>query len=129
MTVTPLYAAFLSFLYVVLSLRIIKRRRKFQVSLGDGGQADLERAIRVHGNFSEYVPLGLLLILMVDFQTERDLIVHALGLTLLIGRCLHAYGLSQQTTDFRFRVAGMLMTFTNLIMSSAILLWNFIISL
>ena len=65
---TPLYAALLALLFVVLSGRVIKQRLKHQVGLGDGGQPALVRAIRVHGNFIENVPLALLLLLMYEMM-------------------------------------------------------------
>ncbi|MGZ9080482.1 MAG: MAPEG family protein, partial [Burkholderiales bacterium] len=60
MIVTPLYAALLGLWLLVLSLRVVQQRRAARVSLGDGGNTALQRAIRAQGNFVEYVPLALL---------------------------------------------------------------------
>lgn len=60
--VWPIYAALLSLLFVALSIRTLRLRRRLSVSLGDDGHSAMVRAIRAHGNFAEYVPLGLLLI-------------------------------------------------------------------
>ena len=56
------YAALLALLFVALSWRTIGLRRRYCVAVGDGGQPELLRAMRVHANFAEYVPLALLLI-------------------------------------------------------------------
>lgn len=127
--ITAAYASLLTLLYVYLSIRIISIRRGKKISLGTGADKQLERAIRVHSNFSEYVPLSLLLILMLELQSVNYLIVIFLGLLLLVGRCIHAYGFSQQQEDFRLRVYGMILTFMTLIFSSVINLGYFALHL
>jgi uncharacterized membrane protein YecN with MAPEG domain len=64
MLITPFYAAFLGLGFVTLSILTLRLRRKFKIALGDGGNKQLLRAIRVHSNFAEYVPLALILIYM-----------------------------------------------------------------
>jgi len=68
------------------------------------------------------VPLGLLLLLLVAGSGAHLMLVHFLGLTLLAGRVSHAYGVSQIRENYKFRVAGMALTFTSLITSSLYLL-------
>jgi uncharacterized membrane protein YecN with MAPEG domain len=63
--ITPLYAGLLALLYLVLSYRIVVLRRN-KVSLGDGGNPILQRRIRAHGNFSEYVPMILIMLGILD---------------------------------------------------------------
>jgi uncharacterized protein len=108
----PFYAALLALLYVGLSLRTIRMRRRLQVALGSGEHPDMLRAMRVHANFAEYAPLALILLLVLEAQGTAAWLVHALGVTLLAGRCLHAYGMSQPKENFAFRVSGMVLTFT-----------------
>lgn len=109
--VTALYALPLCLLYVALSYRVIGIRKRLRVGLGDGGDAALTRAIRVHGNFAEYVPLALVVIALAEINGVSSWVVHVLGLLLLLGRCAHAWGVSQPEENFRFRVFGMLSTF------------------
>ena len=40
-------------------------RNRHKIGIGDGGDKALARKIRVHGNFVEYVPLGLLLMALL----------------------------------------------------------------
>ncbi len=112
MVVVPFYAGLLAFLFVVLSVRVIGIRRSAKVALGTGGDRDLERRVRVHANFAEYVPLALFSLALLELQSVSAQALHGLGLLLLVGRCLHAYGMSQSAENFRFRVAGMICTFT-----------------
>lgn len=115
MTVTPAYAAVLGLIFVALSVRTIRMRRRHRVAVGDGGNAELRRAMRVHANFAEYVPLALLLIFFVEHDGAKTLLVHALGIALLAGRLLHAWGVSQEPENFRYRVSGMVLTFGTII--------------
>lgn len=115
MTVTPAYAAVLGLIFVALSVRTIRMRRRHRVAVGDGGNAELRRAMRVHANFAEYVPLALLLIFFVEHDGAGTLLVHALGIALLAGRLLHAWGVSQEPENFRYRVSGMVLTFGTII--------------
>ncbi|NEP17277.1 MAG: glutathione metabolism protein [Leptolyngbya sp. SIO4C1] len=126
MLITPAYAAIFGLLFVLLSVRTIRLRQQLQVAIGHGGQPQLERAARVHANFAEYVPIALLLIYLLESQTIGQLWIHGLCWVLLIGRMVHAYGVSQVKEDGRFRTAGMAMTFTVLILASAGILWGYI---
>lgn len=123
--VTPLYAAVFSLLCVALSVRTLTLRRRFGVAIGPGDEPQLARAVRAHGNFAEYVPLSLLLMLLVDLELSADPLIHGLGLTLLIGRMSHAYGVSQVAEDFRFRVVGMALTLTVMISCTLLILFGY----
>ena len=43
-------------LLLVLSLLVVRQRRRHKVALGDGGVPELAQAIRAFGNATEYVP-------------------------------------------------------------------------
>jgi uncharacterized membrane protein YecN with MAPEG domain len=122
MWVIPYYAAVFALLFFALSIRVGLKRRKYKVALGSGQHPELERAIRVHGNFAEYVPFALLLIYFVEMQTGMVLLVHALALVLLTARLLHAYGVRQVQENLRFRMAGVMLTFTVMNGSALVLL-------
>ncbi len=111
LTATPIYAAVAAFILIYLSLRVIRTRRMEKVALGDGGNAALLRASRAQANFAEYVPMALLLMGFAELQGAPLWAVHGLGLVLLAGRLVHAYGVSQAQENFRFRVRGMQLTF------------------
>jgi uncharacterized membrane protein YecN with MAPEG domain len=122
MNVLSLYAALLALIFVLLSVRTLRLRRKLQIGIGDAGNAEMLRAMRVHSNFAEYVPISLILIFLVEAQGSRAWVVHALGICLLIGRLSHAFGVSHTRENYTFRVVGMALTFTAIITSAAILL-------
>jgi uncharacterized membrane protein YecN with MAPEG domain len=124
MQITPVYAAFLALLFVALSVRVIKQRRQAQVAIGAGGNKSLERAMRVQANFAEYVPFALVLLALMELQGAPAALLHGLGLLLLVGRLSHAYGVSQERENFRFRISGMMATFATLTIAALYLLWR-----
>ncbi len=122
-TILPVYAAVFAIFFVILSIRTIRQRRKLKIGLGDAGNKDMQRAVRVHANFAEYVPLSLLMICLVEQSGVYAWFVHSLCLGLLVGRLSHAYGVSQVKEDFRFRIVGMSLTVAVLFACAVHLLW------
>jgi uncharacterized membrane protein YecN with MAPEG domain len=109
---------------VALSLRVISRRRSAQVSLGDGGNTLLERAIRGQANFAEYVPLALLLLLILELSHFSIYVLHVIGIALVVARLLHGYALSF-TGRFNFgRWWGAFLTFVVLLVEIVLCLYQ-----
>src|SRR6185295_20214174 len=125
MSIVPLYASILALLFMVLSIRTVQMRRRFKIGIGDAGNNAMLRAMRVHSNFAEYVPLSLLLIFFVEMAGASLLLVHGLAWCLLLGRASHAFGVSQIRENYRFRVFGITMTFAVLIAASLYLLYSY----
>lgn len=123
MTIVPVYAALLAFVYIYLSNRVIALRRRRKVSLGASGDVVIERAMRVHANFAEYAPLALLLLFMLETSGGAFVWINILCSALLAGRVLHAFGLAKANEDYRYRVAGMVTTLTVIGAAAASLLW------
>jgi len=113
-TIVPFYAALLAALYIFLSVRVIRMRVANRIGLSDGRNPTLQRAIRVDANFSEYVPLALILMAFVEMQHSPPALVHGLCLSLLIGRLIHSHAVSQEQEKVRLRVAGMVLTFVTI---------------
>ena len=105
--VTPLYAAALGVLFVLLSVRVIVARRSRRLGFGAGGDPGMEPRIRIHANFAEYVPLALILLFMAESLGANALWLHLLGGSLLAGRLAHAILLSFESTDDLGRILGM----------------------
>jgi uncharacterized membrane protein YecN with MAPEG domain len=118
---TALYAAILAGLFLVLSIRVIGARRRYRVAFGAPHRL-LERAVRAHGNFAEYVPMALILLGLNEGMGMPAGFVHALGSALVVARGLHAWGISQEPEALRWRVAGMVLTFAVLGTAAAALL-------
>ncbi len=117
---SPLYIGLAALLLIVLSVRVMSLRGKHGVGVGDGGHPDLQLAMRVQANFIEYVPLALLLLLCVDLVGDSKWIVHVLGILLLVGRVLHAQGLSQSPGRSFGRAAGTVLTLLVLVIGAVL---------
>jgi len=50
--------------------------------------------VRAHGNFAEYTPFAVLLMLLVELQGGPAVLLHIIGLLLLLGCAVHACGIS-----------------------------------
>jgi len=108
--ITTLYAGLLGLILIWLSARVVQARLAHEVSIGDGGQADILVAIRGQGNFIEYVPIALLLIGLGELGGSPSWLLHGLGLTLVLARIAHPFGLAS-TFELRVpRVAGAMLT-------------------
>lgn len=114
--ITALYAGILALLYMVLAIRVIGARRQAQVGLGTGDDPELLRRVRIHGNFAEYVPICLLLMLLLELGGVPAWQVHVAGVLLVAGRMSHAYALSLTSGASIGRVIGMTGAFLVLIL-------------
>jgi hypothetical protein len=119
--VTALYAGVLGFYFVWLATRAIKARGQHRAPLGTAHRL-VERAVRAHGNFAEYVPFALLLLALCEINRLPDWALHCLGALLVAGRVLHATGIAREPEEMRLRVYGMALTFTMIGVAAASLL-------
>ena len=118
--ITGLYAAALAVLFLVLSVRVIVYRRGNSISLGDGGDAVLLARIRAQGNFVEYAPFGLLLLLIAEAQGTAPFWLHLCGGLLLMGRVMHGVNFSFAIRNMLLRVGGMVLTLTSLALGAVL---------
>src|SRR5690348_6455500 len=106
-----IYAGVNILILLVLSVLVVSGRRRHKIRLGDAGNEDFARAVRAHGNAAEYIPaglVGLLMIALMDPATPLWLL-HASGLSLTAGRILHAIGLHTGVLNAG-RLLGMTLT-------------------
>ncbi len=122
LTIVPVYAAILALIYVALAMLVIRLRLSERVSLGAGDSPALERQIRVHGNFAEYVPFALLLLAMAEMRAAPPVWLHALGAILVAARLAHAAGLSSAVGLSALRSGGMIGTFGAIIGAAILIL-------
>lgn len=116
MIITAFYAAILTFLYLALSANVSRLRLKHQISLGSGEVPKLERAMRAHGNFIEYVPLLLILMGLLESLDGSPIALHLMGGLLFIARLSHAFCLCIKYVAV-MRQLGTLITYVLLLLS------------
>lgn len=104
------YAALLGALMIVLSLRVSLARMRAGVSLGWGEDPVLQARVRAFGNFAEWAPMALVLLLLAEAAGAPAAALHAGGTALVVGRLLHPLQLDGRLfTPLRF--AGMVATY------------------
>ncbi|MCP5173379.1 MAG: MAPEG family protein [Pseudomonadales bacterium] len=124
--VTALYAGVLGILGVALAFHAGTGRLKQRISLGTADDVGLLIRVRRHGNFTEYVPLALVLLAVLELNGTSATILHLLGSTLLMGRVIHPVGLSMENMNHPLRFLGTLLTMLVLIISAVIAIWQYL---
>lgn len=113
--VTPIYAAILGLLLLYLAKRVVDFRQRDKVTLGAGDSKDLELAIRVHCNATEYIPILLVLLLTLELSGAPAWLVHVGGGLTLVARLLHAVGLGGKRGPSFGRFWGTALTWLTLL--------------
>ena len=116
--IAAIYIGINILILVVLAALVVRARVTHKVSLGDGGIGPMQLAVRAHGNAAETIPaglVGLLVLALLDAATPVWLL-HAAGLSLTLGRLLHAFGVSRSGRPNLSRLAGMMLTVISLIL-------------
>ena len=118
LAITPIYAALTALIFLALSWRVILYRRANLISLGDTGDKNLLKRMRAQANCAEYAPIALLLMLMTELAGAPAVALHLLGLAIVAGRILHAYGFASTPQKIRLRQIGMLLTLLAIALSA-----------
>ena len=124
--IIALYAGLAALLLLVLKVNVIRLRWRHRVGLGDGNEPELQRAIRMHGNFVEHAPTALILILLVEMAGYAGWIVHLLGASLVFGRVAHAWGLAGTDGPSLGRTVGVSLTFLVLLAGALLAIYWFL---
>lgn len=106
--ISVFYTILLALLIIWLSFNVIKIRRTKKVSVGDGDDLQLMTAMAAQSNALEYIPISLLLLYPLEYNGAYPVIVHIAGVSLIIGRVIHAHGLLNE--NMNLRVLGMQIT-------------------
>ena len=70
----------------------------------------LQRAIRAHGNFTEYVPTMLMLLFLLERSGVADMKLHALAAAFFVGRVMHGICMGFMRSSMPLRVGGTALT-------------------
>jgi uncharacterized membrane protein YecN with MAPEG domain len=121
--ITNVTLTVLVLLYIFLSVNVINYRRKNKINLGDQSDNKILRKIRMHANFAEYAPIGLLIVFLLEFNNANPALIQTTALLLVIGRFLHPYSISENNKFGLLRPISMALTFTSLLIGSGTLLF------
>tara|TARA_X000000950_G_scaffold263927_1_gene336687 strand:- start:552 stop:938 length:387 start_codon:yes stop_codon:yes gene_type:complete len=110
---TALYAALLTLWLVLLSMRVIALRGNPMfafLTLGDSQETMLDRAIRAQGNLTEYAPMMLILLYLLETLGQSAWTLHVLGSLFLLGRLMHGICFGFMTSSMPLRIGGTALT-------------------
>ncbi len=116
--ITSIYAALSALIFLTLSIRVITYRRANTISLGDSGDKNLLKRMRAQANCAEYAPLALILLMLSEFAAAPSLALHMLGVMLVAGRALHAFGFASTPQKIIFRQVGILMNMAMIVFAA-----------
>lgn len=120
--ITSFYASLTALLIVFLALKVINARHEHHVSLGDGGNETMMQLRGAHANATEYIPVSLILLFLLEYNNAMLWLVHLGGIALLAGRLIHANGML--SPNMKHRVLGMKVTLSTIIALALINLLN-----
>jgi uncharacterized membrane protein YecN with MAPEG domain len=122
--VAALYAGVNILILLVLGVLVMLGRRRHKIVLGEGANEAFTRSVRAHANAAEYVPAGLVGILMIALLDPAAplWLLHASGISLTAGRLLHAFGLYTGPLNAG-RALGITLTWLSLLLSGAGLIY------
>jgi len=124
--ITFLYAGILGLIYAALSLYTIKGRFKYRLLFGNGGKEGMTRRVRAHGNFSEYIPFILILMMFSEPVLAGNLIlIHIAGIALVASRIVYSLSVLELAKIPFGRQIGMVTTLLMLIIFSMIAIYSF----
>ena len=114
-----LYTAANILILLGLAIGVVRARISQKVVLGDGDNPVVLRAVRAHGNAAEYVPAGLIALVMLGLMQPAAPVwtVHVVGGALTLGRLLHGIGLSMGERNIG-RSLGTLLTWISLLVGA-----------
>jgi len=126
--ITTISATVLGTLLVMLTLKVVALRRSEKISVGDGDNKELLKAIRAQGNLTEFAPVGLILIACAEYNGVPDILLALIALAFVVGRIIHPVGM-RDGSSFALRVRGMQLTLVSILVLGAVnilwLLWRF----
>jgi uncharacterized membrane protein YecN with MAPEG domain len=108
--ITLLYAGLCALLVLILAMRVASWRFKHKIGLGDGGDKELLKRVRAHGNAVEYLPLCLILLGGMELNGYPNSLIHSFGAALFVSRVAHAWGVSRSSGSSIGRLSGMVVT-------------------
>jgi hypothetical protein len=104
--ITALYAGLLAILIVGLGVRVSYLRTRLRMPLGHGNDRGMERAVRMHGNAIENIPIAVALMLLYEVNGGAPWLLHVTGAALVAARCAHAWGMNEAVIGGLARTVG-----------------------
>ena len=111
--ITAFYCSLLAMWLFILSIRVIGLRGNPAFAFIAQGSRDeelLQRAIRAHGNLTEYAPMMLIVLYLLETSGAESNALHLLGGSFLMGRLMHGICMGFMRSSMLLRVGGTALT-------------------
>jgi len=121
--IATLFTAINILILFILTFLVIRQRRKNSIAIGHADNETMQRAIRVHGNFTEYAPLAMIGLFAMAACGGGAYWMYGIGGAFTLGRLMHAFGYSKATGVSIGRFYGMIITALSLLVMALYLLF------
>lgn len=92
--------------------------------IGDGDNENLKRRISAFSNFTEYAPMCLIMIALIEINGASSSLIWSLGVAFVAGRILHVIGMLTNPNFPLPRIIGMFATYAALLVPAGWLILN-----
>jgi uncharacterized protein len=107
--ITLTIAGALALISIWLGLRVSQLRMRLKVSIGDGENPLVRTRMRAHANFSEYAPLFLILLALIELARGSETWLWVAAILFVLARLAHPFGMDRPAPN-PFRMIGALLT-------------------
>ena len=104
--ITTLYAVPLAIIFLALWTLATKARAGAHLSIGHEDGSEHHLWVRRHGNFTEWVPMVLILMALAELNGLGSVWLHVAGILLVVGRLVHPIGLVLDNPAHILRIVG-----------------------
>lgn len=126
LSITALYAALLMLIMAYLGFKIGSLRGSTGISIFWGDNMEVAVAMRRHANFTENIPMALVLMAIVEINGGNAIFLHVMGVVLVLARIAHPIGLQHDSIAHPLRAAGAGGTILAMIVLAGMALWQVI---
>ncbi|ONF95583.1 MAPEG family protein [Sphingomonas jeddahensis] len=107
--VTLAIAAACGAVNIWLAARVVRGRVRGKVPMGDGGDAVMLSGMRSHANFTEYAPIVLILMALIELARGPLVALWVIGALFVLARIAHPLGMMRRAPN-PLRAGGALVT-------------------
>ena len=122
--ITAFYAGLLALIAIALGVPIGAMRARTGISILHGDNMELATLIRRHANFTEGVPLALILLAALELNGASPGLLHGLGIALVAARIAHPLGLHHDNVRSPLRGIGAGGTILVTLIAAVMLIWG-----
>ena len=121
---TGIYGSALALWVIWLGASVSIVRAKTGISILHGEDMALAEKIRKHANFTEVVPLALILMAIVELNGASSTWIHSIGGLLLISRMVHPFGIQHDNPSNLLRGLGSGGTTLAMLIAIVFIVWT-----